>query len=100
MVKNLNKSYSIQLYGFKITLMKISINTDLIIRGESLHVQTEDWGSDHQKIVCRVFKSGRVIRTRELTYEKIQKTNQPMNLKKESEKLHQDMIDLVHEGKV
>ena len=80
--------------------MKISLNTDLIIRGESLHVQTEDWGFDHQKIVCRVFKSGRVIKTHEFSYDKIQKSNQPLNLKNESEKLHQEMIDLVHEGKI
>ncbi|MFN3455869.1 MAG: hypothetical protein ACK41T_13020 [Pseudobdellovibrio sp.] len=56
--------------------MKISINTDLIIKGESVHVQTEDWGTQHQKLVSRVYRHGRVVKSFLVGYYNLK---QPLN---------------------
>lgn len=43
-------------------------NTDLYINGNTVHVQTEDWGDEQQLFVCRVFKNGSVLKTFKLPY--------------------------------
>lgn len=78
--------------------MKISINTDLIIKGESLHVQTEDWGQSHQKLVTRIYKQGRMTKSFEVHYTKLQPPLSEKNMKGYAAELHQKVIDWVHEG--
>jgi len=78
--------------------MKVSINTDLKIRGESVHVQTEDWGRDHQKLVTRVYKEGQMIKSFEVGYQKL---TQPLNdktIRGYAEQLHQKVIDWVQDA--
>lgn len=78
--------------------MKISINTDLVIKGESVHVQTEDWGQQHQKLVARVFKHGRLLKSFEIAYVNLQPPLNTEAVKKYTHQLHQKVIDWVNEG--
>ena len=75
--------------------MKTSINTDLKIRGESVHVQTEDWGSAHQKLVARVYREGQMVKSFELPYQKFQLPLCDKTIKNYAEQLHQKVIDWV-----
>lgn len=46
-------------------------NSDISVKGETYHVQTEDWGQENPFIVTRVFKSGAVIKTFKTPYKDI-----------------------------
>ncbi len=78
--------------------MKISINTDLKIRGESVHVQTEDWGTSHKKLVARVFKQGQMVKSFEVDYQELQQPITRELIKESANHLHQQVIDWVHDG--
>ncbi len=45
-------------------------NTDLNIRGQCYHVQTEDWGVARACIVSHIFKNGAVIKKIKTPYHK------------------------------
>lgn len=81
--------------------MKTSINTDLTIKGDSVHVQTEDWGFEHKKLVARVYRHGRVIKSFEIPYDKL--STAPLNdnaRQAYTQQLHQKVIDWVNEGEL
>ncbi len=48
--------------------MQKGFNSDVNYRGQTYHVQTEDWGLQNPFIVSRVFKQGTVIKTIKKTY--------------------------------
>lgn len=68
-------------------------NSDLLINGIKLHIQTEDWADQRQAIVSRVYKNGSVIKTFKLSYQKIVAFEQPKNRQVAVFKLHQYAID-------
>lgn len=68
-------------------------NSDLIVRGEKIHVQTEDWGRNGNVIVTRIFKNGSVIKTFKLAYEKIKNPEDENNRRAAVVKLHQYVIE-------
>lgn len=70
-------------------------NSDLVVRGEKFHVQTEDWGKNGQVIVARIFKNGSVIKTYRLPYEKIKSPEMESNRKNAVLKLHQYVIEKI-----
>lgn len=78
--------------------MKTSINTDLTIKGESVHVQTEDWGFVHKKLVARVYQHGRMIKSFEVPYDQLNNANNDKLRHGYAQQLHQKVIDWVHEG--
>ncbi len=41
--------------------MEKGFNSDIIYRGLTFHVQTEDWGRENPFLVSRVYQSGAVI---------------------------------------
>jgi len=45
------------------------LNTDLNLRGQSYHIQTEDWGKQNPYIVTRIFCNGAVLKTIKTPYE-------------------------------
>jgi hypothetical protein len=55
--------------GFLNRAVQKGINTDLNIRGQSYHIQTEDWGSNNPFIVTRIFCNGAVLKTIKTSYE-------------------------------
>jgi hypothetical protein len=70
-------------------------NSDLFIKGQRLHIQTEDWGAKDQSLVCRIFKNGAVIKTYRLPYEKIQNVQKIENRRSALIHFHQWVIDSV-----
>ncbi|HPI40931.1 MAG TPA: hypothetical protein PLJ21_09005, partial [Pseudobdellovibrionaceae bacterium] len=46
-------------------------NSDIFVRGEKYHIQTEDWGNGNPFIVTRVYRSGAVIKTTKTPYQEI-----------------------------
>lgn len=44
-------------------------NTDLNVRGQSYHVQTEDWGTQNPFLVTRIFKNGAVLKTVKVSHQ-------------------------------
>ncbi len=43
--------------------MQKGFNSDIQVRGQSYHVQTEDWGADNPFLVSRIFRNGAVLKT-------------------------------------
>ncbi len=43
--------------------MQKGFNSDIQVRGQSYHVQTEDWGQDNPFLVSRIFRNGAVLKT-------------------------------------
>ncbi|MCC6278754.1 MAG: hypothetical protein IT289_12640 [Oligoflexia bacterium] len=46
-------------------------NSDIICRGTTYHVQTEDWGQANPFVVTRVFQAGSVVASLKTPYERI-----------------------------
>ena len=51
--------------------MQQGFNSDISVRGQTFHVQTEDWGPARGFVVSRVFCSGAVVRTVKMAYAEI-----------------------------
>lgn len=71
-------------------------NTDLILKGEKIHVQTEDWADNGYTLVSRVFKHGSVIKTFKLPYDKINQVEIAEYRRKALQKLHQFVIEKLY----
>ena len=71
-------------------------NTDLIVKGEKLHVQTEDWADNGNVLVSRVFKHGSVVKTYKLPYDKINQVHIEEFRIKALQKLHQFVIEKLY----
>lgn len=46
-------------------------NSDIQVKGQEFHVQTEDWGQANPFVVTRVFKHGAVVQTFKTAYSQI-----------------------------
>lgn len=71
-------------------------NTDLIVKGEKVHVQTEDWAENGFILVSRVFKLGSVIKTFKLPYAKINQVEIDEHRQKALQKFHQLVIERMY----
>jgi hypothetical protein len=43
-------------------------NSDIVVRGQKYHIQTEDWGSENPFLVSRIFLNGAVLKTIKTPY--------------------------------
>lgn len=43
--------------------MQKGYNSDIQVKGQTYHVQTEDWGSQNPFLVSRIFLNGAVVKT-------------------------------------
>ncbi len=68
-------------------------NSDILIAGVKLHVQTEDWSDYRQSVVSRVYKNGSVVKTFKLSYQKITAVEMSENRKNAVLRLHQYAIE-------
>ena len=48
--------------------MQKGFNSDITVRGQKFHVQTEDWGRQNPFIVSRIFVNGAVKKTIKTPY--------------------------------
>lgn len=51
--------------------MEKGYNSDIFVRGEKFHIQTEDWGDRNPFVVTRVYRSGAVVKTMKVSYQEI-----------------------------
>lgn len=51
--------------------MEKGYNSDIFVRGEKYHIQTEDWGQRNPFVVTRVYKNGAVVKTQKTSYQDI-----------------------------
>lgn len=49
--------------------MQKGFNSDVQYKGQSYHVQTEDWGFQNPFLVSRVFRQGVVVKTVKISYQ-------------------------------
>lgn len=48
--------------------MQKGFNSDISVRGQKYHVQTEDWGTQNPYLVSRIFCNGAVLKTIKTPY--------------------------------
>lgn len=83
--------------------MQKGFNSDIVVRGFSFHIQTEDWGDANPYLVSRVFKSGAVLKTIKTPYVEALKIESVKNveaIKTALRKQHNRICDLVHNGEI
>lgn len=54
--------------------MQKGFNSDITVRGQKIHVQTEDWGVQNPYIVSRIFINGAVLKTIKTPYDIVLKS--------------------------
>lgn len=51
--------------------MQKGFNSDITVRGQKYHVQTEDWGTQNPYLVSRIFCNGAVLKTIKTPYDTV-----------------------------
>lgn len=77
--------------------MEKGFNSDITYKGESYHVQTEDWGPGNPFVVSKVFRNGAVVKTVKTPY------RHPLpsaNLKFVIKNQHHQILDLLVSGQL
>jgi hypothetical protein len=77
--------------------MEKGYNSDITFKGESYHVQTEDWGLGNPFVVSKIFRNGAVIKTFKTPYKiPVQSTNLKFAIKSQ----HHQILDLLVSGQL
>lgn len=53
--------------------MQKGFNSDITVRGQKFHIQTEDWGLQNPFLVSRIFCNGAVLKTIKTPYDTVLK---------------------------
>jgi len=78
-------------------------NSDINVRGQSFHVQTEDWGLANPYVVSRIFSNGAVLKTIKLSYDEVFKSgssNPDEAIRLALKKQHTQVIDVLMSGEM
>lgn len=51
--------------------MQKGFNSDITVRGQKYHIQTEDWGVQNPYLVSRIFCNGAVLKTIKTPYDSV-----------------------------
>ena len=51
--------------------MQNCLNSDIVVRGERYHLQTEDWGFEQGCLVSHIFKSGVLVKKIKISYSEV-----------------------------
>ena len=81
--------------------MQKGFNSDITVRGQKYHIQTEDWGQQNPFLVSRVFCNGAVLKTIKTPYETIFKLGSVRTeeaIKTALKRQHSSIIDTLMEG--
>lgn len=76
--------------------MDHGFNSDILVKGISYHVQTEDWGDGNPFIVTRIFKGGAVVKSVKTAYQEIWKRTQKNDrqaIRLAMQLQHQEILD-------
>ncbi len=78
-------------------------NSDLKVSGESVHIQTEDWGTQNPFIVSQIFHRGAVVKVIKIPYTKVLPegvTSTKVDIQTAMEAQHNSILDLVVSGQL
>lgn len=81
--------------------MQKGFNSDITVRGQKYHVQTEDWGLQQSLLVSRIFCNGAVLKTIKTPYETVLKTGSTQSeeaIKLALRRQHSTVIDTLMAG--
>jgi hypothetical protein len=89
----------------KVLFMLKGINSNISARGQTFHIQTEDWGADNPYFVTTVFKNGAVLKVIKAAYNKslgLETKAEQLNeqLKASLQLQHEQAVDLVLTNKI
>lgn len=81
--------------------MQKGYNSDITVRGQKYHIQTEDWGQQNPFVVSRVFCNGAVMKTIKTPYQNILQQG-PVSgveaIRLALQKQHNHIIDVLMSG--
>lgn len=83
--------------------MQKGFNSDVTVRGQKFHVQTEDWGMRNPFLVSRIFCNGAVIKTVKTPYEialKAESVREVDAIKSALRRQHSNILDVLLAGKM
>lgn len=83
--------------------MQKGYNSDIQVRGQSYHVQTEDWGEQNPFLVSRIFKNGAVLKTIKISREEalyMGSTNPIDAIQAALKKQHHNVLDQLMSGDI
>lgn len=78
-------------------------NSDVIYRGLTFHVQTEDWGRENPFLVSRVYQAGAVIKSFKTHYSEVLsrlQSREPDSIRMAMREQHQQILDLLVSGQL
>ena len=91
--------------------MEKGFNSDIIYRGLSFHVQSEDWGAENPYIVSRVYQEGAVIKSVKTPYSELvtalgfshvgfRRRPDPQAIRAALREQHEKILDLLVSGQL
>ena len=83
--------------------MEKGYNSDLLVDGVSVHVQTEDWGMENPYVVSRIYKGGAVVKSIKTAYSDIFEygpTSAQMAIRLALRDQHQKILDQLISGQL
>ncbi len=81
--------------------MQKGFNSDIVVRGQNYHIQTEDWGLSNPFLVTRIFCNGAVLKTVKTSYDSVLKSESARTeeaIKNALRKQHSKIIDNLMSG--
>jgi hypothetical protein len=78
-------------------------NSDILYKGSTYHVQTEDWGRGQPFFVSQVFQNGAVLKSIKIPYTKVLPAGShgdPRAVRVALETQHQSILDLLVSGQL
>lgn len=81
--------------------MQKGFNSDITVRGQKFHIQTEDWGQQNPFLVSRIFANGAVLKTIKTPYDLVLRTGSVYSeqaIKQALHRQHSTIIDTLMAG--
>jgi hypothetical protein len=78
-------------------------NSDILYKGLTYHVQTEDWGRQNPFFVSHIFRDGAVLKSIKIPYTKVlprEKFSDAKSIRIALEAQHQSILDLMLSGQL
>ena len=83
--------------------MQKGFNSDVVYKGYTYHVQTEDWGQGNPFFVSQIFFRGAVVKNIKIPYTKVLSSYQHQDaraVRTALEAQHQSILDLLVSGQL
>ena len=92
-------------------MVEKGFNSDIVYRGLSFHVQSEDWGFQNPFLVSRVFQNGAVVKSIKTPYSEVlgpssgygmlnRLSHDPQSIRLALRDQHERILDLLLGGKL